>query len=53
MKRNYIKTYPKLTKKYSDSQLKYRGGSAKNYPVSQLENPGGSITITQTLYCYK
>jgi len=53
MKRNYLKTYPKLNKKYPDSQLKYRGGSAKNYPVSQLKNTGGSIKITQTLNCYK
>ena len=32
-----FKTYPKLTKKYPDSQLEYTGGSAK---------------ITQTLNCY-
>ena len=32
-----FKTYPKLTKKYPDSQLLYTGGSAK---------------ITQTLNCY-
>ena len=30
MKKKLFKTYYKLTKKYSDSQLKYRGGSVKN-----------------------
>ena len=32
-----FKTYTKLTKKYPDSQLEYTGGSAKNYPDSQLK----------------
>ena len=44
-----FKTYPKLTKKYPDSQLEYTGGSAKIYPDSQLKYKGGSAKFTQTL----